>query len=67
MFEGIKNQSVTVNQATSANEGGCNGCTSYIDARGQIPHRVWVIDVRGSSFRVCDECRKVLIKQLGTL
>ncbi len=64
MFEGIKDQEVHVTPSTSHLDGGCNGCCSYMDTHGQIPHRVWKISLRGCSFRVCDECKKELLKLL---
>jgi len=65
MFEGIKGQSVSIGTGTSQQQGGCNGCTSYITGQGMVPHRVWIIHIRGSSFRLCDECKKELVRQLG--
>jgi len=64
MFTGIKGQEVSVGPSKSAFEGSCNGCTSYITSEGQTPHRVWIIKVRGTSIRLCDECKKELLKQL---
>jgi hypothetical protein len=65
MFEGLKGQEVSVGVGASQQQGGCNGCTSFITSTGSVPHRVWIISVRGASFRLCDECKKLLAKQLG--
>jgi hypothetical protein len=65
MFEGIKGQEVSVGGGESQQHGGCNGCTSFITANGSVPHRVWIINIRGFSFRLCDECKKEIGKRLG--
>lgn len=65
LFEGIKDQQVSVNVSSSNWNGGCNGCTSFNTIKGMVPHRVWIIDLRGTSFRLCDECKKLLVAQLN--
>lgn len=55
---------VRVYQSDSVSEGGCNGCSRYVTTDGRASHRVWVISLRGSSLRVCDECRKAVLTGL---
>lgn len=47
---------LTITAAESRDAGGCNACVDHVAARGTVPHRVWVVEMRGASLRVCDNC-----------
>ena len=51
----------------SRNVGGCNACTTHIDVNGMIPHEVVEVQLRSLVFRLCDDCRKELIKKLSDI
>jgi hypothetical protein len=55
---------VSVEAKSSKDVGSCSGCTSFAASDGIIEHRVWVISLRRCEIRVCDDCRKRLIKEL---
>lgn len=55
--------SVTKNRSRSV--GGCNACTRNYHEHGCNDHWVWVIELRGVSVRVCEECRAELRKKLA--
>lgn len=52
---------LSVRQTLSSIDGGCNACTEHFDQNGSILHRVWMFDLRGLSFRLCDKCMAEMI------
>lgn len=57
-------RSISVSEASSESVGSCNACTTYTGWGGVARHDVTVIELRSISIRVCDDCRKVLMKEL---
>ena len=47
---------ITVIESNSVTDGGCNGCSEHFSIDRIIPHRVWRIDLRSISIRLCDDC-----------
>jgi len=54
-----RNSSISSQTVRRDDEGGCNACT------GGSYETVTLVELRSIGFRLCDECRKTLVEQLG--
>lgn len=56
---------ITISKESSRDVGGCNACTKHIGVDGMTRVEVWNIALRGMSFRVCEACKKELLRLLA--
>lgn len=61
-----KDHAVYIKKMTCYEEGSCNNCDGHINASGIFAPDdwVWVVYLKGNSFRLCADCMKNLKKEI---
>lgn len=55
---------ISIEKESSREVGSCKACLNHMGNSGAIEHVVWNITLRGMGFRVCESCKKELLRLL---